>query len=292
LQDLSQAKNKICEYVFSNYEKPENYDLLLRLVKILTEIKNTRLNVDYSELNSQMHKFKVRNFVSKNKNTPPYIDYNPFKTKTGRLATNYGSFPILTMDKNYRKILKPQNDWFMEFDFNAAELRVLLGLLGKEQPQEDIHEWNVKNVYKGLVTREEAKKRIFAWLYNPNSKDSLSNTAYNREEVVKKYYNGSQVATFFNRTIEADEHHALNYIVQSTAADIFFTQMIKVWEMLEEADSKIAFCLHDSLVIDYCEKDNNILLKLKKAFSETSLGNFGINVSVGKNYGEMKKLGI
>jgi hypothetical protein len=46
----------------------------------------------------------------------------------------------------------------LEFDFNAAELRVLLGLLEKEQPQQDIHEWNINNVYRGLITREDAKK--------------------------------------------------------------------------------------------------------------------------------------
>ena len=162
--------------------------------------------------------------------------------------------------------------------------------MGKEQPQEDIHEWNMKNVYQGVGTREEAKKRIFAWLYNPKSKDNLSSKAYDRKEIVKKHYNGSEVTTFFNRTIPADEHHALNYILQSTAADLFFKQMIKVWEMLEGRESKIAFCMHDSLVIDYCEKDNDILVKLKKAFSSTDLGDFMVNVSVGKSYGQMSGL--
>ena len=290
LEDLSRVKNKICNYVFSNYEKPENYEFTLNLIKILTEIKNTSVKVDYSELNPRMHEFKVRNFILNNKNTLPYITYDPFKTKTGRLTTKPNSFPILTMDKTYRKILKPKNDWYLEFDFNAAELRVLLGLLGKEQPQEDIHEWNMKNVYRDLTTREEAKKRIFAWLYNPKSKDYLSNRAYDRDSVLQKYYNGSQVTTFWNRTIDSDDHHALNYIIQSTAADLFFKQMIKVWKMLEGRESKIAFCMHDSLIIDYCEKDNDILVKLKKAFSSTELGDFMVNVSVGKSYGQMNGL--
>jgi hypothetical protein len=290
LEDLAQIKNKICNFVFSNYEKPKNYDFMLQLVKVLTEVKNTKLNLDYSMLNNRLHEFKVRNFVANAKNNLQYINYNSFKTKTGRLATNSGSFPILTMDKNYRKILKPNNDWFIEFDFNAAELRVLLSLLEKEQPQEDMHKWNAKNIYRGSTTREEAKKRIFAWLYNPESKDYLSNGAYERDSVVKKHYNGNQVTTFFGRTIEADEHHALNYIIQSTAADLFFKQMIKIWEMLEGRESRIAFCMHDSLIIDYSEKDSDILIKLKKTFSDTSLGNFMVNVLVGKDYGEMKKL--
>ena len=111
----------------------------------------------------------------------------------------------------------------LEFDFNAAELRVLLGLLGKEQPLEDLHGWNAQNVYCG-TTREKAKKRIFAWLYNPKSKDRLSNHVYEREAITKKYYRGNQVTTYFNRTIESDKHHALNYIVQSTAADLFLSK--------------------------------------------------------------------
>ena len=140
---------------------------------------------------------------------------------------------------------------FLEFDYNAAELRVMLGLLGKEQPKEDLHEWNLKNVYKGIGTREKAKERIFAWLYNPESQDYLSNKAYDREEILTKYWNGTHVKTCFNREIEADKHHALNYVIQSTAADLFLRQMTEVWKLLKDKKSYIAFCMHDSLVIDF-----------------------------------------
>ncbi len=93
--------------------------------------------------------------------TEPYIKYNPFGTKTGRLTTQKNSFPILTMDKKFRKILKPQNKWFVEFDYNAAEIRVLLGLLGVDQPHIDIHDYNAYELFDGKLTREESKKRIF-----------------------------------------------------------------------------------------------------------------------------------
>jgi hypothetical protein len=292
LEDLAQIKNKICEFVFSNYEKPKNYNFMLQLMKILTEIKNTKLNINYSALNDRLHEFKVRKFISNNKNNLPYISYDPFKTKTGRLSTRPSTFPILTMDKDYRRILKPNNDWFVEFDFNAAELRVMLSLLGKEQPQGDLHEWNMKNVYGGLITREKAKKRIFAWLYNPESNDHLSSKAYDRESLLQNYWNGSHIQTIYDRTIEADEYHALNYLIQSTAADLLFKQMIKIWEILEGRKSRIAFCMHDSLIIDYSEEDIDILAKLKKIFSDTDLGNFIVNVAVGKNYGKMEKLSI
>ena len=43
----------------------------------------------------------------------PYCKYSIFGTKTGRLINIPGSFPILTMDKDFRKIVEPTNDWFV-----------------------------------------------------------------------------------------------------------------------------------------------------------------------------------
>ena len=76
-------------------------------------------------------------------------------------------------------------------DYNAAELRVMMALLGKKKPEEDVHVWNMNNVFEGVVTRtrDEAKKRIFAWLYNLDSKDTMSEGMYNRGEILKKYWN-------------------------------------------------------------------------------------------------------
>jgi len=292
LIDYCNVKNKITEHVLLNFEKPSNYDFLFSLKKVLTEIRYKKLNVDVLALRGRMHEVRTHQFCKKYNDKGRYIKYDMFGTKTGRLSSQKGSFPILTMDKTYRKVLKPNNDWFVEFDFNAMELRVMTALLGQPQPQEDIHNWNIKNVYNNLLTRDEAKKRIFAWLYNPESKDILSDQAYDRSEILKKHWDGKQVTTMYNRIIPAGEHHALNYIIQSTAADLFLRQMIKVWENLEGKDSYVAFSLHDSLVLDFSEKDMRDLVKLKGVFADTDLGKFLVNVSAGKNFGEMRELKI
>ena len=216
--------------------------------------------------------------------------FNPFGTKTGRLTTEPGSFPILTLNKKYRSVVEPVNDFFIELDFNAAELRTLMALQGKSQPQEDIHEWNIKNVYRGLVTREEAKKRIFAWLYNPDSKDYLSSRAYDRGSVVQKYFTQGQVTTFWNKIIPSKERTALNYIIQSTCAENVLRQMIKVNNYLEDKSSFVAFPVHDSIILDLKFEERYLLPDIIKIFGDTALGKFLVNVRAGKDFGNLKKL--
>ena len=64
----------------------------------------------------------------------------------------------------YRDVLKLDvhfsNDWFVEFDYNGAEIRTLLSLAGKEQPEEDIHEFHMSNIYKNITSRPKAKENI------------------------------------------------------------------------------------------------------------------------------------
>ena len=290
LLEYCELKNKITKHVLEVHEKPQNYDFLLGLVQLSEKIKYQKLNLDLSGINGGLSSFKTRQWKKKLASIKPYVVYNIFGTKTGRLTTKKDSFPILTLPKEHRKAIKPSNDWLVELDFNAAELRTLLALSGKEQPTEDIHEWNAKNVYKGSVTRTEAKQRIFAWLYNPESKDYLSNRAYDRNIVLQKYWDGEQVQTRYNRIIPADKHHALNYIIQSTTSDLFLRRAVAVNKLLKDKKSKIIFCIHDSLVIDFSNEDREFLLDVIKEFSETELGVFKANIQAGKNFGEMKEM--
>ena len=290
LLEYCDLKNQITQHVFDNYPKPENYEFLKELSKMVYQIRYNKLNIQPEALRGMMAKTKARSFIKNLKNIQPYCDYNIFGTKTGRLTTRKNSFPILTMDKNYRSIIKPTNDWFIELDYNAAELRTLLSLAGQPQPHQDIHMWNVENVYNDLVTREEAKKRIFAWLYNPESRDRLPERTYNRSKILTDYWDGSCVKTPFNRVIDADKRHALNYLIQSSTSDLFLRAALRVMKLLENRKSFLAFTIHDSLVIDLSNEDRNALPEIIKAFRTTELGDFMTNISAGKNFGNMKEL--
>ncbi len=82
-----------------------------------------------------MHEKRARNFTQKLSKISLSCDYNIFGTKTGRLTTKKNSFPILTMDKKFRKVVTPTNGWLVSLDFNGAELRTFLALSDMEQPR-------------------------------------------------------------------------------------------------------------------------------------------------------------
>ena len=282
-------KNEITEYVFDNFEKPENYDFLKDL-NVMTTRMSRPLSLDHSEMVKKSHDPACRKLLRAVKEGRTSIVYNIFGTKTGRLSTAPNSFPLLTLKKELRSVIKPRNHWFVELDFNAAELRTLLSLCGKSQPMSDIHEWNRKNIYQGNITRDEAKKRVFSWLYNPDSTDYLTSRFYDRAKVLEEYWDGTHIETPFGRKIEADRHHALNYIVQSTSSDLFLKSAIKIDKILKDRKSKIAFTLHDSMVIDYHEEDSELLRHIVEEFSNTPMGKWKANVSAGKSFGEMVKI--
>ena len=289
LREYCDVKNKITQYVLETHSKPENYDFLVDLTQVLHNIKHRKIQIDPWALRGIMHQKRARDFTQKLSKISLSCDYNIFGTKTGRLTTQKNSFPILTMDKKFRKVIRPTNDWFVSLDFNGAELRTFLALSDMEQPDFDVHEWNRRNVYKGTATREEAKERFFAWLYNPASHDYLSEGVYDKGAVMEKYWCDNSITNPFGRTIPADAHHAMSYLIQSTCSDVVLRQMIKLDKYLQDKDSAVAFCVHDEVVLDVAEGECALINVLVEHFSNTPLGNFGVNVKYGKTYGDMRE---
>ena len=281
-----EVKNAICEWIFENCEKPPHYDLMKNILQLISEIKSRELNLNWDKIDtmnvSSRALLRKKNFIS-NK-----VEYNPWKTKTGRLATTSNSFPILTMSKESRRIIEPQNDLFVELDFNSAELRTALSLLKVKQPAIDIHDWILKNVFANKISREKSKEKTFAWFYNLKASNKKLEKIFDKNKILEYYYDGEFVKTFYDRKIPVEERKALNYIIQSTTSDLVLTQAMKVNQLIEK--SFIAFIIHDSIIIDFHRAEQDQLNEIIEVFSNTDLGKFKTNVALGKNFGEMRKV--
>ncbi len=290
LIELCEMKNKISKHVFDTFEKPENYDFLVNLTKMITKISNQSLNLSTESINlASLTGRKLKNKIDSGHST---VLYDQWKSATGRLTTKASSFPILTIDKRHRHVIRPNNDWIVEIDYNAAELRTLLALNGVSQPEGDIHEWIGETVFKGKKTRDEVKKKVFAWLYNPKASNKKLEAVFKRQEILEEYYYDGHVHTPFGRKIKTTDHKALNYLIQSTTSDLFLTQLIKIDKILENRKSFISFCVHDSAVIDFSDEDRDVVKEIVKMFSATQFGDFRSSLSAGKDYGNLKPLAV
>jgi len=288
LLEFCEIKNKITEYVFDTCEKPENYNHLVDIQKLMHKIRyqNLNLNVEGCRelMMSSLHRMKLQELV----NNYRHIDYNMFGTVTGRLTTNPRSFPVLTVKKEYRKIMKPNNDLFISLDYNGAEIRTLLELSGQQQPKEDIHQWNIVNIFEDPeMSRENAKTEFFAWLYNPDS-NALQTNIYDKEKILDRYYISGYINTPYGRKIKVEQRKALNYLIQSTTADKVLEKAVMIDKMLEGKKSFVSLILHDEIVIDYCDEERDMIKDIKEAFE----GSFIANVKGGKDFYSMNEMAL
>ena len=221
------------------------------------------------------------------------VIYNIFGSSTGRFTTEKRSVPILTLKKEQRYLLEPQNDAFVEIDLNAAEIRMLLALCGQEQPKKDIHEWVSENVFSREYSREEIKVKVFSWLYNISAPKSRLDEIFSRQ-IFRDFYSSEEetLITPFGRTLQVEERKAQNYLLQSTTSDQVVENAYKIQKMLKDKNTTVAFTLHDSIVLDMSKEDVTILRDIKEQFEQTRWGNFISTCKIGKNFGNLKEMKI
>jgi hypothetical protein len=283
-----QVKNEICEYVFENYKKPANHKFMIDLSKMVYEISNNPILLNQNKLfNYQKTDHKAKSLWKSFGEKTSHISYEIYGSVTGRLTTKSNSFPILNLKKEIADIVVPTNDAFIQFDFNGAEVRTLLSLSGEIQPQEDIHEFNAKIL---KCSRDEAKKKFFAWFYNPSKKNLELEEHYRRNDVILKYRHDNYISTPFGRKIEADDFHALNYLLQSTSSDNCLAQAIKINKFLSGRKSFVHSVVHDSITIDFHKSDRDLINHIRQIFEDTRLGQFKSSMHIGKNYRDLETI--
>ena len=291
LKEFCEIKNQITEHVFDTYDEPECYSHLLSVERLLHKLTYHNLNLNTQDCKNLFMSSMSRANAQRVMNGPRYIDYNIFGTVTGRLATNPGSFPILTLQRGYRKMIKPHNEWFISLDYNGAELRTLLALSGEDQPDEDVHDWNMRNIFKFSLTREEAKTTIFSWLYNPESKKKIANI-YDRDKLIEKHYIDGYVSTPFGRHIQVDSRRAFNYLIQSTTADVVLERAVALDKFLEDKKSFVSHIVHDEIVLDMTDDERCLIPDIKEIFATNTLDTFMVNLRAGRDYLDLKELNL
>jgi len=297
LVEFCEVKNKITQHIIKTVPRPKRYEFYKHVSMLLEDIRNQHVKTEPRILNSYVQDPKLGSHARKLLECNPYVHYNQFGTKTGRLTTAKNTFPILTMNKVFRSAVLPTNDCYIELDFNGAEVRTLLGILGKPQPTEDVHDYHLNKIFTNLTTRDQAKVAFFAWLYGSRAAAKSPEAAelerfYSKQQLLDQYWKDNTIITPFRKEIrDVDHHHALNYLVQSTAAELTLKQALKIDHVLRTrgTGSRIAFLIHDAIVLDMKNEDMHLYKILHKLMSSTNFGTFEVNVKRGKTLGSLKE---
>jgi len=103
------------------------------------------------------------------------------------------------------------------------------------------------------------------------------------------------VTTPYGKVIEVvSRHHALNYLVQSTAAELALKQALKIDYLLRTngSGSTIAFLIHDAIVLDLKKEDEWLLPSIKALMSSTNFGEFLVNIKKGECLGSLREISV
>lgn len=238
-------------------------------------------NVKVDKLISSISKQKIKLLSGQEER----IIYNQFHTLTRRLSDSGKGYNILTLSKNKRDII-PNNDFLLEIDYNAFEPRVALGLLGLEQPKGDFY----SEVFKGSA-RDQAKKKMLVWLYGDVAEFESKN-GLEKSKLINSFYDGQNVKTIFGRQIPCSNENAISYLIQSTASDLILEKAHDINEFLiqNKLRTRISYLIHDSIVFDISKNEKALINSLIKFFSETKLGTMKLNVSLGYDSNNFKRI--
>lgn len=262
-------------FLFDKYNNVPDYEYLAKAFIVSEYIGNSRL---------LFHNEQVK------------ILFNPF-TDYGRYGLNAGSFNILSLSKDKRGGLLPLKDYeFVEFDYNAFEVRVLLSMLKINQPAGDLYEV-LHNMSDDYRPRSQFKQFLISSLYSKNEDKTVlykfikSKRFYERFKIENGF-----VTNVFGKKMDSDEYHLMSRILQSSAAYILYQQMFELLLYLQTNNlkSKLSFSIHDSICISvhYSEKDK--IPEFRKILSDVRVkelnyqGTFEMKTKIGKNYGDMK----
>jgi hypothetical protein len=220
-----------------------------------------------------------------------YTQYN-LNTTTSRPSNTFNSinFAALNKDNSERMCYRPENDKFIELDFQGYHPRLIGELVGFEFPKD-------KNTYDVLgevldVDRQAAKELTFKQLYGgvwseyqnkPFFKDVIRYT----DDMWDTYQYGKRLVTenkIFIPDTEMTKSKLFNYIIQSkeTSTNVQILELVLSW--LEGKKTKLVLYTYDAFLFDYSNEDKGLIQEI------INMVGYPVSVKQGKTYHGLEKL--
>jgi hypothetical protein len=229
-------------------------------------------------------------------NNRVYSSYNLYNI-TSRPTNAFNSINFLAFNKENgsRMAFIPQNDAFVEFDFDGYHIRLIADAMHTDIPQnQSIHEYLGKQYFnKEELTPEEyqeAKKITFRQMYNGVEEEYLyieffEDVYHTVRAMWTTYTNNGFLELPNGRKLiqeNANPQKLFNYYIQCLETVNNVKKLDKLKDYLKDKQSKVLLVVYDSILIDYAVSDGKGTLSHIKDILEE--GGYKVKAKKGDNY--------
>ncbi len=269
----------------------ENY--MNDVVKAFTSIERNGIKV--SDDICDIFDMRVKKHISNGK---LYSQYNLWTT-TGRPSNSFGSVNFAALPPEKRKGFVAENDYLVEFDFDAYHLRLIADLVGYHTfGEESVHE-HLSKWYE--CSYEESKQKTFRLLYGGIDKETREKVPF--FDLTHKYINDkwNEINThncvftdiyrrklLFKNYDDMNRNKVFNYLIQALETESNIKKILKVQDYLYNKKTKLVLYGYDSFLFDFSQQDGVETLKDIKSILEE--GKHFTKSKMGLNYGEMQDI--
>ena len=263
------------------------------VVKAFTSIERNGIKV--SNDICDIFDIRVKKHISNGK---LYSNYNLWTT-TGRPSNSFGSVNFAALPPEKRKAFVAENDYLVEFDFDAYHLRLIADLVGYHTfGEESVHE-HLSKWYE--CSYEESKQRTFKLLYGGIDKETREKVPFFdlTHNYINKKWNEinthNLVSTdiyrrklLFKNYEDLNRNKVFNYLIQALETESNIKKILKVQDYLYNKNTKLVLYGYDSFLFDFSQQDGVETLKDIKSILEE--GKHFTKSKMGLNYGEMQDI--
>jgi hypothetical protein len=251
------------------YEIPKGFDFYNNTAtNVFYLLEQGGLGIYYEQYKDM---FKPRDPLYNTKDNRVFTSYNLYNaTSRPTNAFNSVNFAAIPKTDLHRKCFRPQNDFFVEFDFDGYHLRLLSEQINYELTEESAHKQLAKLYFgKEEITDEEyaeAKQINFHAIYGKIPEkhafleifdkiqeyiNSMWET-YNKNGVV---YNPISNKPFTKELKDMHPQKLMNYMMQSLETSRNILILKDVLRYLKDKNTKVVLYTYDALLFDFSKAD-------------------------------------
>ena len=290
---LERCNNKYNEIIGYTPGKTNEYvnDILLPTLQKL-EQNGLKINDKFNTY------FTTKNKKYSIKENHIYGWYNPYTT-TGRPVNNFNgiNFVGLKHDNGERDCFEPDNDFFVEMDYDGYHPRLIGDIVGYRF-HGNVHNELAQIYFKSKeITPQqykESKTLTFKQIYGGIDKANLHHPFFRKTQdfinIIWEEFNNKGEIICGGYEIKKENHpkiHAqklFNYYIQATETYTNVEKINEIQDYLEDKKTKLVLYIYDAFIFDVSKQDGKqTLIDLENILSEK----FPIKLKVGKHYGAL-----